>query len=92
MTLQELEEILSRHDKVAAEYGIGDHHGASLVVVRDRPPTGEKIKTPFGLCPILNCQEKEGKYQTCFAVSRKQLVTMICKLKATLSTGGSSNG
>lgn len=52
--------------------------GSSLVVVRDRPPKGRRIRTALGLHDINNVQlTEEGKYQICFHVKRAQFVKYI---------------
>lgn len=82
MTLEELQDLVTKHDQFKAEgWRSSDTHAASLVIVRDRPPQGIQILTPFGRCPILNCQEQGGRFQTVFAVSRPQLVKAIAKIK-----------
>jgi hypothetical protein len=45
----------------------------------DRPPQGYKIRTPFGNCQIMNCQEKGGKFSTVFRASRAQIVAYLKK-------------
>ena len=84
MNLKDLEDQLATHDKYAAEFGRVDSFAATLVIARKNPPSGYKILTPFGRCTIMNCKKVDGQYQTCFAVSRKQLVETIRKLKEAL--------
>lgn len=85
MKLDELEKLLVEHDEFCKKHGAPEIFAGSFVVIRPRPPTGLKIRTPFGLCVILNCKKTEGgNYQTCFAVTRRQLVALINKLSPLL--------
>lgn len=82
MDIQELREIMQKQDVLVKELGLPQAEYLNLVITRKTPPTGyDKIKTPFGLCSILNCQEKPDGYQTVFRVSRKQVYNLIKKLE-----------
>lgn len=81
MNLDELEALLQNHDEFKRQGFRTDAHAASLVITRNHPPKGYKIRTPFGVCQILNEQEKDGKIQIVFSVSRKQLQSTINKIK-----------
>lgn len=73
MTPHELRETLERADRECLKMGLDKPDGLSLVIVRDSAPAGYKIRTPFGNCDIMNCQEINGKCQTVFRASRKQI-------------------
>lgn len=83
MTPKELYETIKNSDDWAAKYGLGQCEGLSLVWMTDRPPSGYKIRTPFGNCEIMNCQEKDGRYQTVFRATRKQVLNYLkkCEVK-----------
>lgn len=84
MTPEELKEVIETSDQFAAEHNLGQCDGVSLVMMTNRPPTGYKIRTPFGNCDIMNCQEKLGRYQTVFRVSRKQALAYLKKCNIAL--------
>ena len=79
MKARELFDAVCASEKLAAEIGLSKPDGLSLVQVTDRPPTGYKIRTPFGNCEIMNCQEKDGRYQTVFRATRKQIFNYLKK-------------
>ena len=73
----EIEDVMSEIEEIDAHNKFG-RDGSSLVIIRDRPPKGWKIRTAFGLNPINNVQEAEdGKYQICFHVTRAQFVKYL---------------
>lgn len=77
MTPHELLDELEKCDKARSEMSLGLAEGLALVLIRPRPPNGHKIRTPFGNCEIMNCQEKDGQYQTVFFATRKQIISYI---------------
>ena len=79
MTPEELKAAIQNSDALREEIGLSKSEGTSLVVVRSKPPSGYKIKTPFGLCRILNCQEINGRYQTVFWATRDQVERYLKK-------------
>lgn len=82
MTPNELREALQTSDKWAADNNLGECFGLSLVWMTDKPPQGYKIRTPFGNCEIMNCQEKDGRYQTVFRATKKQILNYLKKCEA----------
>jgi hypothetical protein len=82
MNLEDLEHLLLMHEAQKEVYGALDNFAASLVIVRSEPPTGYKIKVPpFGNCTILNVQAKPEGIQTCFVVTKKQLIKAVEAIK-----------
>ena len=80
MKPEELIRAMQEADDLCEKHGLPQPDGLSLVIVRPRPPTGyDKIRTPFGLCKIMNCQEIDGLYQTVFRANRKQIVAYLRK-------------
>lgn len=79
MTPEELRAALKKADDFLDENGLGPCENLSLVMETDRPPQGYKIRTPFGNCQIMNCQEKGGKFSTVFRASRAQIVAYLKK-------------
>ena len=77
MTPKDLIASIESADKLAADMGLPPPPGLNLVIVRDKPPQGMKIKTPFGNCAIMNCQEIGGRCQTVFHVTRKQILSYV---------------
>lgn len=80
MDRQELIDMFQKQDDLAKELGLPKSEYMCLVITRKNPPTGYKIKTPFGLCDIANCQQKTDGYQTVFRVSRQQIDSFIKRL------------
>jgi hypothetical protein len=67
-------------DNDAASISLPKPDRFTFVITRRNPPRGYKIKTPFGLCDIANCQEKPDGFQTVFWVTRDQVLNLIKKL------------
>lgn len=85
MTPEELRDELKKADKFCSDEGLPPCPGIAMTIERPRPPSGYKVKTPFGNCEILNCQEKGGRFVTCFRVSRAQIIAYLkkCGIAAT---------
>ena len=79
MTPEELIRSMSKSDDLCEKHGLPKPDGLSLVIVRPKPPTGRQIKTPFGLCEIMNCKEIDGLYQTVFRATREQIKRYLRK-------------
>ena len=79
MNIEDVEKEIAEIDS----YNKFGRDGSSLVVIRDKCPTGYNIRTMFGLNQINNVQEtSDGKYQICFNVKRAQFVRYLRKLKS----------
>lgn len=83
MDEKSLKKLLDDLDAQKSKYpdlqGMGD--SAALQITKSRPPSGIKIRTPFGDCPIMNCMEVEGGYRTVFLVTYKQLKKFYLQTK-----------
>lgn len=80
MTPEDLIRQVQDADDLCEKHGLPKPDGLSFVVVRATPPSGYKIKTPFGLCEIMNCQEIDGLYQTVFRATRDQIKRYLRKV------------
>lgn len=81
MTKDEMIETLKKSDAIAKEIGLPPCDGLAFVIVTPRPPQGDKVRTAFGLCKIMNCQQVDGGFQTVFRATRKQIEKLISKLE-----------
>lgn len=77
MTLQEIKDELEKVDEILKGMGMPIAKGLSLSVTKSKPPTGYKMRTPFGNCEVLNCQVIDGQYQTVFFATREQIERYI---------------
>ena len=81
MDIQDLKDIINKGDTCAKEIGLPPPERFSFVIVTPKPPSGYKVRTTFGLCEILNCQNVDGGIQTVFSATRNQVVKLIKKLE-----------
>lgn len=92
MDKQSLIDMLQLQDDAAKAIGLPKTEYLHLVITRKNPPKGYKIKTPFGLCDIANCQQKPDGYQTVFRVSRKQIDNLIKNWNTRAPIGDKNDG
>ena len=72
--LTKLKAHIKRKDEVRAQVGLPPDDIVEVLVTRDVPPSGaEYIRTIFGYGYMINCVERNGKWETVAHVKRKKV-------------------
>ena len=82
MTPSELKTMLAKVDADAERIGLSPSVGLPMVTMRKNCPRGDSIKTPFGLCKIMNTQMKDGLVQVVFYAPRAAIEKYIKQSEA----------
>lgn len=79
--LAKLKAHIKRKDEVRAQVGLPPDDIVEVLVSRDVPPSGaEYIRTIFGYGYMINCVQRNGKWETVAHVKRKNVEKVFKEL------------